>query len=285
MRAPSIMAGMVWLSCSAFSQTTGTPEFEVASVRVNQSGDTSSFSDSRSGQVAFRGFTMKMLIGVAWKETHAFPELTALKVSLLGLSALFNVYGEQYLKGGPPWLDSDRFDVIAKAPEGTSNNTMRLMLQKLLQDRFHLVVHGETRTLKVYSLTVGKGGHKLTPSDGTGEAACAASIGKDNSYHRDCHNMTMGEFAEQLASYAPRFFEGRPVVDATGLKGAWDFKLDWVPLDGGAAGLNAPAGTEFNSGRTIFGATDKELGLKLDLREQPMPIIMIDQVSRVPTEN
>jgi uncharacterized protein (TIGR03435 family) len=75
------------------------------------------------------------------------------------------------------------------------------------------------------------------------------------------------------------------VVDFTDLKGAWDFRLDWTPLTGGLAGLDAPAGTEFDTGTTIFSTMEKNLGLKLEKRDQPMPILVIDHLDRVPTEN
>jgi uncharacterized protein (TIGR03435 family) len=97
--------------------------------------------------------------------------------------------------------------------------------------------------------------------------------------------MTMRQLADQLPAFAPRFFEGKPVLDATDLKGAWDFKVDWTPLTGGLAGLGAAPGAEFDTGTTIFRTMEKNLGLKLEQREQPMPIIVIHQVDRVPTEN
>ena len=87
-------------------------------------------------------------------------------------------------------------------------------------------------------------------------------------------------------AYARReLFEGRPVVDFTDLKGAWDSRLDWTPLTGGLAGLGAAPGTEFDTGKTIFATMEKNLGLKLEKRDQAMPIVVIDKIDRVPTEN
>jgi uncharacterized protein (TIGR03435 family) len=273
-----------WLACEAFAQSTKTPEFEVADVRINKLDLAPTAEFLPSGQVTLRGITMKALIGIGWKETHMFPELTALSVAVSPAVAQFKVLLADYLKGGPSWLDSDRFDVLAKAPAGTPVQTMRLMLQKLLADRFHLMVHREEKVLKVYSMAIAKGGAKLNQAKG-GDPVCVPSIGQDNVYHRECHNMTMAELAEQLPSYAPRFFEGRPVVNATDLQGAWDFRLDWTPLSGGLAGLEAAPGAEFDSGTTIFRTMEKNLGLKLEQREQAMTIVVIDQVDRVPTDN
>jgi uncharacterized protein (TIGR03435 family) len=158
------------------------------------------------------------------------------------------------------------------------------MLQKLLADRFHLVTHREQKTVKVYAMVAAKGGFKLKPAEG-GAPLCAPSIGTDNVYHRDCRNMTMEQLAEQLPNFAPRFFEGRPVVDATRLMGAWDFRIDWTPLRGGLAGLGTGPDQEFDTGTTIFATMERNLGIKLEQREQPMPVIVIDRVDRVPTEN
>jgi uncharacterized protein (TIGR03435 family) len=285
MRRSLALAGLsVALFCAAYGQAAAKPEFEAADVRVNKSGDPQSAEFLAGGQVSLRGVTMKTLIGIAWKETRMVPELTALSLAVSPAVAQFKVALNDYLKGGPPWLDSDRFDVIAKGPAGAPADTIRLMLQSLLIDRFHLVVHREEKMLKVYVMVLAKGGPKLTQAQG-GESVCIPSIGQDNVYHRECHNMTMGQLAEQLAGFAPRFFEGRPVVDSTDLKGAWDFRLDWTPLSGGLSGLQAAPGQEFDTGATIFRTMEKNLGLKLEQQERSMPIVVIDQVDRVPTEN
>lgn len=97
--------------------------------------------------------------------------------------------------------------------------------------------------------------------------------------------MSMQMLAQQLPNFAPRFFEGRPVVDETGLAGVWDFRIDWTPLSGGLAGLGAAPGQEFDTGTTIFATMQKNLGIKLEQRQQPVPVIIIDKVDRVPTEN
>jgi uncharacterized protein (TIGR03435 family) len=257
--------------------------FEVADVRVNNSNDPVSADFLAGGQIALRGMTMKLLIGIAWKETRLQPELASIAISVSPAVAQFRP--TDTLKGGPSWLNSDRFDVIAKATVGTPPDTIRLMLQKLLMDRFHLMVHREEKTTKVWAMTVAKGGHHLREAPG-GDPVCVPSIGADNVYHRECHNMPMSLLADELPGFAPRFFDGKPVVDATDLKGTWDFRLDWTPLSGGLAGLQpGVAADQFDTGTTIFRTMEKNLGLKLEQREQGMPIIVIDQVERVPTDN
>ena len=278
----SVLLLGVSLCREAYAQSASAPEFEVAAIRVNNSTDPQSRAYDQGGLLTLRGVTMRMLIGIAWKETRTLPDLTALEIAVAPSVAQFN--SNDYLKGGPPWLNSDRFDVTAKAPAGTSTDTVRLMVQKLLSDRFHLVVHREAKVVKVYAMAAAKSGFKLKQADG-GEPVCIPSIGNDNVYHRDCRNMSMQRLAEQLPNFAPRFFEGRPVVDVTGLTGIWDFRLDWTPLSGGLAGLGAGPGQEFDAGTTIFGTMEKNLGIKLERREQSMPVIVIDRVDRVPTEN
>jgi uncharacterized protein (TIGR03435 family) len=228
---------------------------------------------------------MKTLIGIGWKESRVLPELSAMSIAITPSIAQFNNFAEDYLKGAPPWLNADRFDVVAKVPPGTPADSIRLMMQKLLAERFHLTVHKEEKMMKVYAMVVAKGGAKLKAGQSTGNLVCDRSITEDNMYHRECHGLTMGELAQLLPSFAPRFFEGRPVVDFTALKGAWDFRLDWTPLTGGLAGLDAAPGTEFDSGTTIFSTMEKNLGLKLEKRDQTMPILVIDKIDRVPTEN
>lgn len=265
-----------------YAQPPGASEFEVAAIRVNNTGDPQSGGYEPNGQLTLRGVTMRMLIGMAWKETRTVPDLTALEIAMAPAVAQFN--SNTYLQGGPPWLNADRFDVAAKAAAGTGMDTVRLMIQKLLADRFHLATHREEKTVKVYAMVEAKGGFKLKPAGG-GPPVCAPSIGNDNVYHRDCHNMSMQRLAEQLPNFAPRFFEGKPVIDATGLRGLWDFRLDWTPLSGGLAGLGAPADQEFDTGTTIFATMEKNLGIRMQQREEAMPVIVIDRVDRVPTEN
>lgn len=264
------------------AQSASAPEFEVAAIRVSNSTDPQSGAYDASGLLTLHGATMRMLIGIGWKETRTLPDLTALEIAVAPAVAQFN--SNDYLKGGPVWLNSDRFDITAKAPAGTPTDTVRLMVQKLLADRFHLVVHREEKVVKVYAMVAAKSGFKLTHASG-GDPVCAPSIGQDNVYHRDCRNMSMERLADQLPNFAPRFFEGRPVVDATGLTGLWDFRIDWTPLSGGLAGLGAAPGQEFDTGTTIFATMEKNLGIRLERRDQSTPVIVIDRVDRVPTEN
>ena len=277
MTIAGLAAGLAFV---ALGQTQGQvparPEFNVADVRVSQKGQDAAAGlqtvrsqingaeqvfyvaapvFGQNGQVKLRNATMRQLITQAYKE----------------------VFRDEYLTGGPNWLDSDHFDLIAKAPAETPADTLRLMLQSVLAERFHLQVHREQKPMPVYALAAGKNGPKLRPAAGPGEAECkpVAGSGAEIGQHRACHNLTMAILAERLPGMAPVYVD-RPVVDLTGITGAYDFQLDWTPR---------PPGTDVAAGATMFDAVDKELGLKLEERKLPMPTIVIDRVDRTPTEN
>jgi uncharacterized protein (TIGR03435 family) len=182
--------------------------------------------------------------------------------------------------GGPSWLEWDRYDVIAKAPAGTSAATVRLMLQALLADRFKLVVHRDTRPIQGFVLSQGRGRPKLKQAEGSGDPGCQTSVqreaGAEPYWLAACRNMTMEAFAVTLRGLDSRYFTG-PVADQTGLAGAWDFDLTWTDK------RNLPyAGAD---GITIFDAVDRQLGLKLEPGKVPMPVLVVDRVNEKPTPN
>jgi uncharacterized protein (TIGR03435 family) len=193
--------------------------------------------------------------------------------------------------GGPNWLDGDRFDVVAKAPAGSTPDAMKLMLQTLLADRFKLVVHNDTRPMPAYALTVGKK-PQLKQADGTGDSGCKlptggiqlnSASGEAPSISYSCHNITMADFADGMRRMllAPQYLNGATVVDQTGLKGSWNFDFKYslrgIVLNGAA--------TSAADVTTLFDAVDKQLGLKLEMGKVPMPVIVVDSVNRTPTGN
>ena len=183
--------------------------------------------------------------------------------------------------GGPNWLESDRFDVIAKAPSTTSQETARLMLQNLLADRFKLVVHKDTKPLPVFVLSLGKGKPKLKEAAGSGNNGCQGQPqtpqpGVIPNAIVNCRNVTMEMFAQSLRQMAGAYVT-TVVLDQTALKGAWDFDLEWT-----ARALLTFAG---DKAITIYDAVDKQLGLKLEPKTVPTPVIAVDSVNRKPTDN
>lgn len=204
--------------------------------------------------------------------------------SMLDMIALAYTVDPATVLGGPSWLEIDRFDIAAKAPQSTPPDQTRLMLQNLLADRFKLVIHKDTKPLPGFALTVGKGGKpKLKESDAaSGATRCVplpqkpAEPGTVNPITVQCRNMTMEGFAQILRNFAGDYLTS-PVINQTGLDGAWDFEFKWnfrqqLP-QAGADAIN------------IFDALDKQLGLKLDNQKVPTPVIVVDSVSEKPTDN
>jgi bla regulator protein BlaR1 len=229
------------------------PAFEVADVKINKSRSTEVEGQFLpGGQVRVRNMSMKMLITLAY---HVRPNM---------------------ISGGPGWLDSDRYDVVAKASPKSTEDELRVMMQTLLAERFKLKAHSEQRTLPAYALTVAAGGAKLGNPDATRnddeDCTKVAGTGQPGEHHMVCY-MGMEKLAEALPALAPGYFD-RPVVDETGLAGFYKIKLDWT----GALQIDALGG------QTIFGAVEL-LGLKLDGRKIAVPTIVVDHVERKPSEN
>jgi uncharacterized protein (TIGR03435 family) len=215
---------------------------------------------------------------------------TATMVDLIATA--YGVDGDKVV-GGPSWLEMDRYDAIGKIPTDSTPKAQKAMLQALLADRFKLVVHNDTKPLPAYALTAGKHA-ALKPAEGSGEPGCkferptgppqaagpqAAGPAPPPTFSYSCRNMTMAAFAEGMRNMAASFLYigDNLVVDQTGLQGAWDFDFKYTQRGRSAA---SAADTI-----TIFDALDKQLGLKLEPAEVPMPVIVVDSVNRRPTDN
>ena len=269
LRAFPHLSCAVFLSSLAFAQSTETkPAFQIADVHVSLPTRNPFMRNPaiRGGRYEVRFATMVDLIRTAW-----------------GIAA-------EKVVGGPNWLEYLSFDVMAKPLAGTTVETAKPMLQSLLEDRFKLVVHNDTKPLPAYALRAGKR-PQLKQADGSGDTGCKftpPSFPPNGgpptgppmlSY--SCRNMTMAVFAESMLStmiLAPQYLNDRVVVDETELKGAWDFDLKYSPK--GMIGPDGPmTGTI-----TLFDAIEK-LGLKLDPVEAPVPVLVVDSVNQKPTAN
>jgi uncharacterized protein (TIGR03435 family) len=204
--------GFVALLCgAAFAQTAETtPKFDVADVHASAKTTNPNMSGGilRGARYDLRTATMVELIQVAY-----------------GLD------DTRKIVGGPSWLDTDRFDIAAKAPQSTSQDDLKLMMQALLADRFKLVVHMDNRPLSVFVLSLGKGKPKLKESDGKGEPGCQGqpqnpAPGEVPYNVVACRNMTMEQFTQRMGMAGA--YVTNPAVDQTGLKGAWDFDVKWT---------------------------------------------------------
>ena len=202
----------------------------------------------------------------------------------------YGVYEEDRMYGGPAWLISGKFDIEAKIDsEDTAGwrdfglDQRRLMLQKLLADRFSLVVHRETKELPVYALVVARNGPKLQESkpDTIYHSQIKGIDGLVTRSGRgllEAQGLSMTALANLL-----HFSVGRTVVDQTGLQGRYDLSLHWTPDDASDAvpktgeANQQEAASDF-SGPSIFTAIQEQLGLKLRERKRPAEEFVIDRV-------
>ena len=187
---------------------------------------------------------------------------------------------EDAISGGPGWVGLDVFDIVAKAPEGTTTATANLMLRDLLADRFGLVIRQGARPLPRYVLTVAKGGSKLKTSGGSDNTGCkqipsTATILPDDpstvpNARISCHNLTSAEIGETLKSSDG--YLDHDVIDSTGLDGAYDFDLEWTDMR--ALALKGA------DGLPLLTAVEKQLGLKLEVKNVDVPSLIIERVSQ-----
>ena len=250
----------------AATPSTPPPHFDLADVHPSPFANqpNTDLEWTPSGRFLARQTTMANLIAFAW-----------------------NVDNNRVLRG-PSWLDFDRFDINARAPRGISADDFRLMLRALLADRFSLTVHADTKTLPAFVLTVNKGGPKMKPAvksdDGTDKHGCHSpdrpqdqTPGGPPPYNiLDCQGIPASELADDLRGWAGNYLQN-PVVDQTGLTGAYDFELKWT-----GRGQLARAGAD---GISIFDAVDKQLGLKLEAKTAPLPVVFVDASNEKPTPN
>jgi uncharacterized protein (TIGR03435 family) len=204
-----------------------------------------------------------------------------------------NIYDAR-VEGGPDWLSSDRFDIEAKAQRNPTREQLHAMLRKLLADRFHLIVHSDTKMVPVYALVLARSdgtlGPQVRPTACTGreprpavpvvphivdpnndtDAASPPPCGVVQT--RRGTLVVRGVTMEGLAEAGLSTILDRKVVDRTGLTGKYDLNAEWTP----ALGPPRPAGV----GPATFTALDEQLGLKLDSAQGPVDILVIDRVER-----
>jgi uncharacterized protein (TIGR03435 family) len=226
----------------------------------------------------------------------------------------FNLGGQDYCVDGPYWLDSDSewFEIDATMSPATSMDQLRVMMRNLLSERFQLKTHHETREGPVYSLVVARGGPKMAPSvesasdgrDFEPPEIHPADIGPDGypvvhlppgvSTTFDLIQQFRGRLygqqltTEKIANELQRLVT-RPVTDASGLAGKYDFTLTFATAGTswasgwGAAAPPASAGADFPP--DIFAAVQDQLGLKLDAKKGPVDILVIDHMEKDPGGN
>ncbi|HEY6340342.1 MAG TPA: TIGR03435 family protein [Bryobacteraceae bacterium] len=281
-------------------------EFEVATVKPAAPSPTGKTMIGRSGGPGTRD--------------PGRVNYTAMRLADL-LSSAYGV--KTFQISGPSWLSSERYDITATIPEGTTKEQFAVMLQNLLLDRFKIKLHHETKEFPLYELSVAKNGPKLKASvadpnvNQNDPPPGALPQGKDgfpqlppgrkglfmmfrpDGFHLAAMVQSMSEIAQALSDQV-----GSVVVDKTGLTGTYEFTLDFAP-DGDffqrqglppppPAGGNGPtagptpgptAAGDPAEAPNIFTAVQDQLGLKLEKKKGPLDLIVIDQAEKTPAEN
>jgi uncharacterized protein (TIGR03435 family) len=205
-----------------------------------------------------------------------------------------NAYGirRYQLVGGPDWINSDRYNIRAKASGDAGRGELMLMLRSLLEDRFKLRVHRETRALPIYVMTTAKGGLKVPPAR---DGSCVAfdprnpprlSPGQprppscgNNHITQNTWNATSIEMTDAAAALVGVL--GRNVVDKTGVSGKFDIHLEWTPDQ---APARADSVGPEASAVSLFTVLEEQLGLKVESSRGLVDVLVIDHVER-PTDD
>ena len=194
------------------------------------------------------------------------------------IQAAYRVKPEQIV-GGPGWLRTDPYDMEAKAEKPSSAEELHGMLINLLVDRLALKFHRETRDMRRYSLTLDQGGPKLTPHPG----ANPGELWIDQSAEKILHIKLKGTASPMdYFAYRLSLLLDLPVVDRTGLTGAYDFTVEYTR----DLPVGFPPGAKLNgeepdtSGPRVFQAVKQQLGLELKADKGPVDVIVIDSAER-----
>jgi uncharacterized protein (TIGR03435 family) len=238
-------------------------EFEVAAIKPAVNDQKGAYIKMQSAHRFFvKHYTLKSIVGAAYNLTP------------------------RAISGGPAWIDSDPWDILAGTPGEVQPNLdeQMSMLRKLLADRFKLTFHREQREFSISALTVAKGGPKLKASIAPPDKLPdLISVVFPDRVLLPARNTTIVQFASQFMS---RGVLDRPVVDRTGLSGKYDFDLEWADDEtqfGGHLRKRASSGDSPDK-PDLFAAIQQQLGLRLEATKGPIEALVIDQVKR-PSEN
>jgi uncharacterized protein (TIGR03435 family) len=231
--------------CSVFSLAVGLAQFEVASIRPSSPEE----------------------VAAGWAGCKDSPGLVrcvnvTLKRSIVGAYGI----GAERILGGPGWIDADHFDITARSHEPASEKALMAMLQTLLAERFKLVLHRESRPGEAMLLEVGKKGSKLKPAGG-------GKFSYNNAHEQlDATNMSMADFVEILTRDLKL-----PVMDRTGLTGAFSFTLRWKVDERIENRDDAVADLRWQ----VSTAIAQQLGLTLKSKRMPVEVLVVDHAEKL----
>ena len=252
---PATLGLIVLFSAGAASGQSASPAFDIADVYASAPGARDRGMALNGNHFVAHGTTLFDLIREAYEVEAAL------------------------IAGGPIWLQADRFDIAAQGAPVTPRETMLVMLQTLLAERFHLVIHREDRPMPVWALRVAKGGLKLKESSSKARPDC-----RERQERRivtaECQNITMDELALRVRDIGLDYID-HAAVNLTGVPGAYDFTLvftahGWLRK----ASDTGPVSPE----TTLFAALEK-LGLELKPETQPRSVIVVDHADQTPAPN
>jgi bla regulator protein blaR1 len=243
-----------------------TPKWEVTAVRRCEdapAGTRGGASNSSPGRLSITCQSLRGLI------------LQAYALFASGQANLSVAASNTPIEGGPGWINTERYEIDAKAESDASVGMMRgPMLQKLLEARFKLRLRRETREIPVYDLVVAKGGLKLPRSEiqsCPAERRLSCFDVLSDGRCMEIRNMSIEQFSKSVLA----IFVDRPVIDKTGLTGLFDFRFQFTPDDTAENPEGLPS---------IYTAVQEQLGLKLEPARGPGEFLVIDHVER-PSEN
>jgi len=247
------------LSAQVQSARPAFEEFDVATIKSTAPDwKAGRFIRMEGAEFVARNHTLKTLVAAAYNLT---PRIIA---------------------GGPGWIDSDHYDILAKPPGELRPNLAEQMsmLRKLLSDRFQLKFHREPKELPVYALTIAKNGPKLKelPASPDPPPALLITLAPTGASIPG-RNASMGD----LASVLQRAALDRPVLDRTGLSARYDFDLQWTPNESQFGGI-APGENAQSTHPDLFVAIQQQLGLRLEATRGAVRMLVIETVER-PSEN
>lgn len=275
MDAIFVLASLVIL----LAQDAKKPEFEVASIKPAAPDARGMFIRTQAGgRVSITNMPLKEMIVLAYRVQP------------------------YQISGGPAWLESAHWDVIAKPETTPKDGELQGMLQALLADRFQLVLRKETKELPIYALVAARKDGKLGPK--MIEAKEGGCVQPDFSKPPappepgrrpglNCGQQMMSPrsltaIAVPIGNIIPMLARmlGRTIVDKTGLTGKYDMTMEWVPDESIVMQLppDAPKPATDGSGPTIFTALQEQLGLKLEAQKGPVDVFVIEKAEK-PSEN
>lgn len=224
------------------------PAFDVASIRPSEGGGRGDVVDLVPGSVTMRN--MRLAGAIRWA---------------------YNVLDVQV--SGPDWLNSTRFEIVAKAGTPAKEPELRQMMQKLLADRFKLELHRQIKEVNAMVLTVAKGGHKLKEVEQEGSPSF--STGRLNLTGK-------GATIAQLITFISREIR-QPIVDQTGLAGRYDYFLDIAAYI--TDEMRNQPGPPVEAPSIVANALQGQLGLRVDAKKMPLEVLIVDKIEKTPTEN